>query len=171
MIAKLDKKFFKAELKKRAAKDKEMRLHAMEGLPWDASVDKDNTAWIKDIITTHGWPAVSEYGKSTLEDLWLLVQHADYDPAFQEYCLDLMKECSPEEINLSDMAFLEDRVRVNTGRKQLYGTQFHTTGEGKFEPQPIEDEANLKLRRKAAGLNSFEEYTTVMMRLYKKNGK
>ncbi len=171
MTTKVDKQSFKAELKTRAAKDKEMRFNAMKGLPWDATIDKDNTVWIKSIIKIHGWPTVSEYGKNALEDVWLLVQHADHDPAFQEYCLELMKECSPEEVNLSDMAFLEDRVRVNTGRKQLYGTQFHTTSEGKFEPQPIEDEANLNVRRKAAGLDSFEEYTTVMMKLYKKNGK
>ena len=89
-----------------------MRLNAMKGLPWDARVDEDNTNWIKKIIEVHGWPKISEYGKSTLGNVWVLVQHADHDPVFQEHCLMLMKECPHNEVNLSDMAFLEDRVRV-----------------------------------------------------------
>lgn len=170
MTDKLDKTHFRTELKRRAARDKTMRLNAMKGIPWDAGVDEDNTVWIKRIIKSYGWPKISEYGKSTLEKVWVLVQHADHDPEFQEHCLVLMKNLPSEEINLTDKAFLEDRVRINTGRKQLYGTQFYEV-KGKFGPQPIEDETNLEARRSAMGLNSLREYTAIMMKLYRQNGK
>ncbi len=84
------------------------------------------------------------------------MQHADHDPEFQAECLELMKALPTGEVRLSNLAYLEDRMRVNHHRPQLYGTQFYQEGEH-FGPQPIEDEANLEGRRQAMGLESFED--------------
>jgi hypothetical protein len=55
------------------------------------------------------------------------------------------------EASVAHLAYLEDRVRVNAGQPQLYGTQFTVT-DGQFGPRPIESPQRLDERRAAAGL-------------------
>ncbi|MEV0284793.1 MULTISPECIES: DUF6624 domain-containing protein [unclassified Kribbella] len=64
--------------------------------------------------------------------------------------------------------YLEDRVRVNTGLPQLYGTQFVDHGNG-LEPQPIEDPSGLAARRAAAGMEPFEEYEATMHQVWQQD--
>ena len=61
------------------------------------------------------------------------------------------------EVSKVDVAYLTDRVLVNEGKKQLFGTQFLEVN-GKLVPQPIADEANLEKRRNDAGMISMEVY-------------
>jgi hypothetical protein len=68
-----------------------------------------------------------------------------------------MKKQNPAELNPAHLAYLEDRVRVNQGRPQLYGTQFFGTG-AELKPRPIEDKEHLDERRAKVGLGSFEDY-------------
>ncbi len=93
---------------------------------------------------------------------WLLVQHADRDPAFQKECLEKMKQgVSRGEVSAKDVAYLVDRVAVAENKKQVYGTQFK--GKGKeMMPQPIEDEQHVDERRKSVGLPSMAEYKKQM---------
>jgi hypothetical protein len=61
---------------------------------------------------------------------------------------------------------LTDRVLVGEGKKQLYGTQL-STKDGKLTPQPIEDETNVDVRRKEAGLQPLAEYIKFVEGMYK----
>lgn len=68
---------------------------------------------------------------------WLLIQHADSDVEFQQYCLELMeREVESGGVAKSDVAFLTDRILVNKGKPQLYGTQFYES-KGKLIPMSI----------------------------------
>ena len=67
----------------------------------------------------------------------------------------------PGETSAAHLAYLEDRVRVNAGQPQLYGTQFTVTG-GTFGPHPIEDPGRLDERRAQAGLAPFTDYEARM---------
>ena len=135
---------------------------------WDMELDKRNTARMKEIIAVSGWPTISKFGEQAANAAWLLVQHADEDPQFQEKVLALMKGLHDGEVSRQDIAFLEDRVRVNTGRPILYGTQFYNDSQGKFGPRPIEDPEKLEEHRAAMGLDSFEEYEKEMQQVNKK---
>jgi hypothetical protein len=131
-----------------------------------AEIDKANTEWLKSIVQQHGWPRASLVGADGAHNAWLLVQHADHDRVFQKKCLDLMRDLATlGEVAASDVAYLTDRVLVADGKKQRYGTQFHTL-KGKLEPKPIEDEANVDKRRKAAGLPTMAEYRTMVEKMY-----
>ncbi len=57
-----------------------------------------------------------------------------------------------------ELAYLTDRVRVNQGREQVFGTQMRSDANGMPIPQPIEDPERLDERRVAVGLDAFEEY-------------
>lgn len=78
-----------------------------------------------------------------------------------------MKGLPEGEVSKQDMAYLEDRVRVNTGRATLYGTQFYNDDHGQFGPRPIENPEALNERRAAAGLSPFEEYEREMRQVDK----
>lgn len=56
-----------------------------------------------------------------------------------------------------DLAYLEDRVRVRSGRRQIYGTQFGPICGGN-QPYPIEDEQHVDERRKVVGLEPMRTY-------------
>jgi hypothetical protein len=132
-----------------------------------AEIDQRNTAWLKEVIDRKGWPGKSLVGADGANAAWLLVQHADLDRAFQKRCLPLLAEAVKKgEATGAQLAYLTDRVRVGAGEKQVYGTQFHTV-DGKLEPQPIEDEANVDKRRQEVGLPSLAEYRKQMEKAYK----
>jgi hypothetical protein len=100
-----------------------------------------------------------------------LVQHADQDRAFQKRCLKLLAEAVKKgEASPEHLAYLTDRVRVADKEKQVYGTQFHEV-DGKMEPYPIEDEANVDGRRKEVGLPPLAEYRKMIEELYKPKEK
>lgn len=156
------------EILEMARIDQEMRLTLSDKNKWDFSIDENNTKRMKEIINEIGWPTISKVGKAVSNMAWLLVQHADHDPAFQEDCLNMLKKVDGGDINKRNIAYLEDRVRVNTGRPTLYGTQFLQTSEGDFGPREIEDKENLNKRREEMGLEPFEEYEQKMRELYDK---
>ena len=126
---------------------------------WNPEVDRKNTERMKEIIKQYGWPDKSLVGKEGSLGAWLLIQHADHDPDFQKEALDLLtKAVERGQASKRNLAYLTDRVRVNSGEPQLYGTQFFEDDAGVFGPRPIEDTENLEKRRKEMGLEPFSEY-------------
>jgi hypothetical protein len=128
-------------------------------------MDEDNTRWLADVVTGRGWPGRTLAGEDGAAAAWLLAQHADRDPARQQAFLDALRGAVGQgEASLSHLAYLEDRVRVNAGQPQLYGTQFTET-DGEFRPRPIEDPHRLDERRAEAGLEPFADYEARMRTL------
>lgn len=157
----------KNELLDRSRKDQEMRNKVIQNgmSAWDSNLDKDNTAYLKAFVESSGWPTLSSYGHEAVRAAWLLVQHADHDLDFQVKCLELMKTLPKNEIILSNIAYLEDRILVAKGEPQLYGTQFYKDGKS-FSPQPIKDEEFLEVRRAVMGLEPFEVNQRRIIELY-----
>jgi hypothetical protein len=67
------------------------------------------------------------------------------------------------------LAYLEDRIRINAGRPQLYGTQFISDDTGALRPQPIDHPDTLNDRRTTVGLEPFEEYKATMHSIWTKH--
>jgi hypothetical protein len=120
-------------------------------------VDAVHTARMREIIAEHGWPTESLVGEDGARSAWLLVQHADAQPEFQRECLELMKAAGDGEVDAVDVAYLTDRVLVNEGKKQIYGTQFWTV-DGIRAPRPIEDEAAVEALRAEVGMGTMQDY-------------
>ena len=120
-------------------------------------VDSENTKRLGEIVDQRGWPTFTLVGPDGAFSAWLLVQHADRSPKFQRKCLDLMAKVPPDQISRRNVAYLTDRVLLAEGKKQLYGTQITLTN-GKCEPRPLEDAANVDKRRKEVGLPPLAEY-------------
>jgi hypothetical protein len=120
---------------------------------------------LAELVAAHGWPGRSLVGDDGATAAWLVAQHADRDAALQERMLALLRravECG--EAPASQLALLTDRVCVNRGRPQIYGTQFGGHAET-YGPQPIGDVAELDARRASVGLEPFAEYEQRMRAL------
>jgi hypothetical protein len=120
----------------------------------EAEAEAARTVRIREIVVAHGWPGRALVGDDGASAAWLLVQHADDDPEFQDRALELMGEAvDAAEADPGELAYLTDRVRVAQGKPQVYGTQFGPTG-----PHPIEHPDTLDERRKSLGLEPFDDY-------------
>jgi hypothetical protein len=121
---------------------------------------------MKQIIEEIGWPTISKVGKAVSNNAWLIIQHADRDIDFQKHCLSLMKDQSSTEVNYRNIAYLTDRILVNSKQPQMYGTQFTEDEKGVFIPREIEDKENVNERRKEMGLDTLKENIERMYQKY-----
>jgi hypothetical protein len=107
-------------------------------------IDRDR---LGDVLNGQGWPGRTLVGEDGAAAAWLLAQHADRDPVRQRTFLQALRGAVDQgEASEAHLAYLEDRVRVNAGLPQLYGTQFTVT-DGVFGPGAIEDPQRLDKRR------------------------
>jgi hypothetical protein len=129
------------------------------------AVEADNTARMKALVAAGGWPTRSRVGERGAEAAWLLVQHADADPAFQKQCLALLQRAhAAGEAAARHVAYLTDRVLVSEGKLQRYGTQFHRP-EGAPVPRPMEEPAQVDARRASMGLGTLADHTRQLEQL------
>mgnify|MGYP000961775738 FL=1 len=93
-----------------------------------------------------------------------MVQHCDFDPDFQKEVLQQMKiEVDKGNALSRNYGLLVDRVNLNTGEKQIYGTQItYNRKTGQAYPRDLEDSLNVNKRRKSVGLEPIEVYLNKM---------
>lgn len=127
-------------------------------------IDADHLAKLKKIVNKYGWPGYSIVGAEGSHQFWLLVQHLK-DLEFQKTCLTHLKiAVGIGEANPQDLAYLTDRVLMNSSRPQKYGTQFINCE--KLEFYPIEDEINVDRYRQEVGLPTIAEYIAFVKKQY-----
>jgi Family of unknown function (DUF6624) len=126
-----------------------------------------NTQRCKEIFQEIGYPDESMVGEKASHAFWLLVQHADSDPAFQERVAKAMKPVVLRGQARADLlAMLTDRVRVNTNRLQIYGSQVVIdTRTGRAVPKQMEDGNQVDQRRAEVGLEPLWVYLNGMSEL------
>jgi hypothetical protein len=146
----------RAELLRRVEKDQVARkAHDVAGM---READAENLPWLQAVIAERGWPGASVVGTDGANGAWLLVQHADADPAFQRRCLGLLAAAvEAGEATKRQLAYLTDRVLLAEGKQQEYGTQVTARG-GRWVPRNLRDPDGVDARRAAAGLGTIAGY-------------
>ena len=82
-------------------------------------IDEQNSRWLAEVLSARGWPGRTLVGEEGAEAAWLLAQHADRDPARQRAFLHALRSAAGQgEASRANLAYLEDRVRVNVGQPQ-----------------------------------------------------
>ena len=134
-----------------------------------SNADSSNMIVLKKIFKEYGFFGFEEVGKQGSSNFWLMMQHCDKDPKFQEEVLSEMKKhIERKNANPSNYAYLIDRVNVNTGKPQVYGTQMKLNQDRtSYEPQTVIEPENLNKRRSEVGLGTIEEYIGTMNSRYK----
>ncbi len=120
---------------------------------WDSNLKE-----LKKIIRKNGWPMISVVGKKAALTAFLIVQHGDYESQ-KKYEPIMEAAANKGEADWSELALLIDRIRIHENKPQLYGSQVKFNEKTKqYEPEPIEDETNLDIRRSKVGLGSAANY-------------
>lgn len=128
------------------------------------SVYKTHQKRMKQIFDKHGFVGIDLAGEQGSYDFWLMVQHSDHTPEFQKAVLEKMKiEVDNKNASSSNYAFLVDRVNLNTGKPQVYGTQVdYNFDKAQAIPKNLSDKENVNERRKIIGLEPLEVYLNFM---------
>ena len=150
------------ELLQRNAKDQAART-ALTSTPTSKDlnnavlrIDKDNTAFMHNVLSECGWPKKSMVGPAAAKAAWRLTQHADMDPEYQVLASRQLRYAVFEkEAEPWDLAVLVDRNRRLNDLPQVYGMQFFTRPDGSVEFYDIVSPAQLDSRRKEIDLPSF----------------
>lgn len=132
------------------------------------TAERARNAVLRHILETEGYPGIRELGTESCTHLWNLLQHADNDPALQRLALGLLRrQVTLQNAPGSHLAWLQDRVLVNSGQPQWYGTQVRLNSDSSsFEPRPVENPELLDSRRATVGLPPMAEYIQLMNRRY-----
>jgi hypothetical protein len=120
-------------------------------------VDAVNLTNLKHILAQEGVPTTAMVGVDGMHAVFLLIQHADDDPRFQERMLPIFAaKVRTGEITGGQYAMLSDRVLVNHSKPQRYGTQLIGS-----HAAPIADPAHVDQRRHALGIISMRNYLCI----------
>jgi hypothetical protein len=126
-----------------------------------AQIDAVNQKRVKEIVAHYGWPTISMVGKEGASAAWLIAQHSDRDPDFQQQVLALMEPLVKRgEASGTDYAYLYDRTHY----PQRFGTQGRCVSREAWHPLEIEDVAHVNERRRELGMPSMADY----VKLFKK---
>lgn len=142
------------------ARSKAHQISEAPDVSWEEVEEsrKNNVQKLKDIIQEIGWPTISKVGEEACFSAFMITQHADFDLDFQKQCLDMMEQVK-DDVFLFGLAALTDRIAVNSGQEQTYGTQLKRDENGEVVPLvPIKDPENVEKRRLEMGLMPFEIY-------------
>jgi len=130
--------------------------------------DSLNLNKIEEIIGKYGYPGKSLVGEPTNKSAYYVIQHSE---KIEEY-FPLIKEAGDRgEIPIRLVAMMQDRLLVNQGKEQIYGTQIQGmmiyNEESKREEWfsflwPVADPEKVNEYRKEVGLTTLEEYVESM---------
>ena len=118
---------------------------------------EENMIRLEQLIEDYGWPALSQVGEAAAYTAGNVINHADLET--RKHYLPMLKAvCEKGEGDWSRYAHILDRVELEQGNKQVYGTQMEFNEQTRrFEPQPIIDPDNVHQRRAEIGLEPLEE--------------
>ncbi|WP_139165681.1 DUF6624 domain-containing protein [Chromobacterium amazonense] len=122
--------------------------------------DAANRRWLDELVARCGWPQTPNVEKPVLDVAWFVLQHADQEPI--EYRLKylpyLRQSVARGDLAAKRLAMYEDRVQLQQGKPQRYGSQAMQVDGGVSLLLPVEDPERLDERRKAIGLQPICEY-------------
>ena len=118
------------------------------------------------ILKEYGWPTKRLVGEDGADAAFFLLRNTS-NPLMQAALLPvIIAATSQGEIELRDFASYIDRVRLNAGLKQLFGTQA-TIRDGFLVMFPIEDESLVDARRKQYQLPPLADYQRTLEQNYR----
>jgi hypothetical protein len=116
---------------------------------------------LRAILARGGWPGISQVGEEAARAAWLIAQHAGaVDAEFQRTCANLLGDTvAAGDGNPEQLAALLDRVELEAGREQLFGTHLEQVDDGDWAPiRGISDPVETDARRRRLGLKPWADY-------------
>lgn len=124
-----------------------------------------NNARLCQILKEFGWPSSALVGKDGMGAVFYLIRNSgqsDLQLALLPAVIASVKQGDGEKGQVADLV---DRIRVDSGMKQLFGTQVKFSN-GFLVLTPIEDEAHVDDRRKQFGMSPLADQLRNLQRQY-----
>ena len=131
-----------------------------------STIDAANQKRLKEIIQEAGFPTRKLVGKDAVQGAFFIIQHADGDKEWQQSQLkNIERAVKNGDLDGQRYAYLYDRIRVDSGEKQVYGTQFEKIDRAKktVRLSAIEDAENLDNRRRQIGMMPIDMYKKLVL--------
>lgn len=124
--------------------------------------DSINLIRVMKILDEKGWVGKDVVGSQANQTLYLVIQHSDLK--YQQKYLPMMRDAVKKgNATPGNLAYLEDRVALREGKKQIYGSQIATNSITKKSfVSPLEDPDNVDKRRAEVGLGPITDYVKKM---------
>lgn len=116
----------------------------------------DNEKRLFELIDRYGWPVASEVTEYAAAGAALVINHSTYEVRSKYYPM-LEEAFKKGEAQPLRYAKMSDRLLVEQGKKQLYGTQIKFENGAKVI-HPIKDPENVDQRRHDIGLGALAPY-------------
>ena len=107
------------------------------------------------VLEENGWLGISEVGEKANQTLFLVIQHASDNSLRKRFFPMLKASAQRGESDLASMATMKDRILIQDGKMQLYGTQSRFVN-GKLEYLPTQDPVRVNKRRRKVGLKRIK---------------
>ncbi|MTI39320.1 DUF6624 domain-containing protein [Fulvivirga lutimaris] len=117
---------------------------------------KENEKELIVLLEKYGWPTASSVTEYAAAGAALIINHTTYELRSKYFPL-LEEAFNKGEAQPLRYAKMRDRLLVEEGREQLYGTQWKYEGETRF-PHKIKDPQYVDKRRAAIGLEPLSIY-------------
>jgi hypothetical protein len=127
-------------------------------LPPTSPVTIENREYLKALIQELGWIDLHRFGDEGSGNAIILAQHSGDLPLMVAILPFVEKECKGAGESSVMYAILYDRLQLNLGRKQRFGTQVGMDSEGHPMVLPLEDASKVEQFRKEIGLPPLAEY-------------
>ena len=129
-------------------------------------VDQAHAKRLTEIFDSIGFPDTAKVGREGMSAFLLLLQHMPTIELRERSLEPITRAFSNKEMPPMAYANFVDRLRVQKGKKQIYGSNFDLK-DGRMVLSPTEDLTHLDKRRADIGLPTFAEYVRELKALYK----
>lgn len=117
----------------------------------------ENLARLEEIIAEQGFPKLSVYFGNGTKAAFAVLGNADVET--RKKYLPMIKEAAEaKEADWKSTAIFIDRINLDDGKEQIYGTQIYKRKDGSFYVKNLADPASVTERRKAIGLSTMESF-------------
>ncbi len=132
-------------------------------------IDRNNLRIIKKIIEQFGYPKINVVDTPLNETVWLIIQHNPNE--LEKYMPLLEKAGKAGDIEMTKVALSQDRMLMNQGKEQIYGSQGSSISQpiGTKQNQytffiwPIKNPNEVNKRRAEVGFKTtIEEYAKLL---------
>ena len=140
-----------------AAGDEYVRAGSAD--PQLVALRRKHNSRLSQIIDEVGWPGLATAGPDGSDAAWRLAMFALDEPALQARCLQAMEDVVEEgDVLAWQPAFLLDRLLMQEGKEQVYGSQLVTSSGGDmFAPWPMQEPDTVDQRRSAIGAGTLAD--------------
>lgn len=116
----------------------------------------ENEKRLIELLDKYGWPTATEVTEYAAAGAALIINHSTYELRSKYFPMleDAFKKGEAQALRYAKM---RDRLLVEEGKEQLYGTQIKLENT-KREPFPIQDPQNVDVRRADIGLGPLSPY-------------